>query len=376
VTVKGSPASGGGRRQSTPTAIFLLVFAVLGAACGGGGAGGGFVLRQSCAPPAAIDQPIAKLSQTGCTDPTDTRKLAASVVPYDVASPLWSDGADKQRGMALPTGARIHVKSCAANASECAGAADDGKWVLPVGTVMVKSFLFDGKLVETRLFVRFDASTWVGYSYQWDEAQTDATIVGDGGAEVMFDTGSRTIDWHVPSRMDCMTCHTATGGSTLGPETAQLNRVVSGANQIDQMTALGMFEAAPATPYKTALASPTGTAGTTEERARSYLHANCAFCHRPDDANFPDIDLRHDVALAATNTCGVTPEKGNQGTIGALVIAPAMPALSVMVLRMTAPPADADGNHGRMPKLASYVVDQNAVTLISDWITSITSCPQ
>ena len=35
--------------------------------------------------------------------------------------------------------------------------ADDGKWVFPVGTVMVKSFLFDGKLVETRLFVHFDA---------------------------------------------------------------------------------------------------------------------------------------------------------------------------------------------------------------------------
>ena len=49
---------------------------------------------------------------------------------------------------------------------------------------MVKSFLFDGKLVETRLFVRFDAATWVGYSYQWNEAQTDATIVADERVEV------------------------------------------------------------------------------------------------------------------------------------------------------------------------------------------------
>ena len=57
--------------------------------------------------------------------------------------------------------------------------ADDGKWVLPVGTVMVKSFLFDSKLLETRLLMRFDATTWVGYTYKWDEAQTDATLVGD-----------------------------------------------------------------------------------------------------------------------------------------------------------------------------------------------------
>jgi len=326
------------------------------------------MIAQTCGPPAAQDRPIAKLSQTGCVDPTSPTKLAASVVPYEVQSPLWSDGADKQRGMALPAGAKIHVK-------DAPGDADDGRWVLPVGAVMVKNFLFDGKLVETRLFVHFDAATWGGYSYQWDEAQTDATIVADGGAEVAFDTGARTVDWHYPARMDCLGCHTPTGGSTLGPETAQLNRVVSGTNQIDRMKALAMFETPPAMPYKAALAAPAEAEGTTEARARSYLHANCAFCHRPDDPNFADIDLRHDVALADTHTCGATPEKGNQGTIGALIVAPGMPSMSVMVLRMTAPPADANGNHGRMPKLASYVVDQSAVTLISDWITSITSCP-
>ena len=78
------------------------------------------------------------------------------------------------------------------------GAADDGKWVLPVGTVMVKSFLFDGKLVETRLFVHFDAATWVGYSYQWDEAQTDATIVADAASRSCSTPGTRTVDWHLP----------------------------------------------------------------------------------------------------------------------------------------------------------------------------------
>jgi uncharacterized repeat protein (TIGR03806 family) len=348
---------------------------------GGGGAvgtGGGFVLSQTCVPPAAKDQPAAKLSQTGCMDPASTTKLAASVVPYDVNSPLWSDGADKQRGMALPTGGKIHVKTCATT-GECAGIADAGKWVLPVGTVMVKSFLFDGKLVETRLFVHFDAATWVGYSYQWDQAQTDATVVADSGAEVMFDTGSRLVDWHYPSRMDCMSCHTPTGGSTLGTETAQLNTVMIGTtqNQIDRLNALGAFETPPAMPYQDALPIPTATTtATLDQIARSYLHANCAFCHRPDDANFPDIDLRYDVAFRDTHTCGLPPEKGNQGTIGAQIIAPGQPSMSVLALRMMAPPADQNGNHGRMPKLASYVVDDRAVFIVSQWITSITGCPQ
>jgi len=345
---------------------------------GGGGMGGSVPVVQTCVPPAAIDQPAAMLSQTGCMDPTDPKKMAASVVAYDVNSPLWSDGADKQRGMALPTGAKIHVKSCAAAPAECTqGAADDGKWVLPVGTVLVKSFSFDGKLVETRLFVHFDATTWVGYSYQWNEAQTQATIVADERVEVPFNTGSRTVTWHIPSRVDCTQCHTDAAGSTLGPETAQMNRVAGGTqNQIDRFKSLAMFETAPATPYKTALVAPTGTAGTVEERARSYLHANCGFCHRPDDPNFANMDLRRDVAFKDTNTCNVMPEKGNQGVPTSLIITPGMPAQSLVVLRMMAAPEDSTGKHGRMPKLASYVVDNAAVTLISNWITSLTGCPQ
>jgi uncharacterized repeat protein (TIGR03806 family) len=350
-------------------------------ATGGSGSGGtgaidgGPINEQPCRPPAAMDQPAAKLSQTGCVNPADPTIMAATVIPYEVNSPLWSDGADKQRGLALPTGGKIHVKNCAANASECLDAADDGKWVLPVGTVMVKTFLFDGKLVETRLFVHFDAANWVGYSYQWDEAQTDATIVPDDRVEDVFNTGQRSVTWHLPSRFDCMTCHTPTGGSTLGPETGQFNRVVNGTNQIDMLAGLNMFETPPAMPYKTALVAPTGTAGSVEERARSYLHANCSFCHRPDDPNFFSIDLRRDVVFKDTNTCGVAPDKGNQGVPTSLIITPGMPSQSVMILRMTALPDDANGKHGRMPKIASYVNDDAAVTLISNWITGITSCP-
>jgi uncharacterized repeat protein (TIGR03806 family) len=408
VISKGTPASRSGRRQSTSSPAFLLALTTLGVACGGGGhqgpdAGGhgggggvggisgsgggnggsiggrggtgGSVSLRPCGPPAAIDQPAAKLADTGCMDPADLTKLGANVIPYEVNSPLWSDGADKRRGMALPDGGKIHVKNCAANASECVGPADDGKWVLPVGTVMVKSFLFDGKLVETRLFVHFDAATWVGYSYQWNEAQTDATIVADERVEVPFDTGARTVSWHIPSRMDCMTCHTQTGGSTLGPETAQFNRVVGGTNQIDAFAAMGLFETAPATPYKAALVLPAGTDGTKEERARSYLHANCSFCHRPDDVNFPSIDLRRDVAFKDTNTCGVTPEKGNQGVPTSLIITPGDPSQSVMVLRMQAIPDDANGKHGRMPKVASYVLDTDGIQVVSDWIAGIAGCP-
>jgi uncharacterized repeat protein (TIGR03806 family) len=325
-----------------------------------------------------MDQPPALLSQTGCMDPARPTMIAASVLQYEVNSPLWSDGADKTRGMSFPADAKIHVKNCATTPAECPqGPADDGKWVMPVGTVMVKSFLFDGKLVETRLFVHFDATTWAGYSYKWNEAQTDATIVADERVEFPFNTGQRSVTWRIPSRLDCTSCHVPEAGSTLGPETAQMNRMVGGTNQIDRWIGMGLFDVSPATPYKTALPNPlSAQAGTVERRARSYMHANCGFCHRPADGAPSAIDLRYDVTFKDTNTCGATPEKGDQGVAGALIVEAGQPNNSVLLLRMLAPPEDMNGRHGRMPRIASYVVDTAAVELIEDWIGSVTACPQ
>jgi hypothetical protein len=182
-----------------------------------------------------------------------------------------------------------------------------------------------------------------------------------------------------------MTCHVSSGGSTLGPETAQMNRAVSGTdqtNQIAKLAAMSLFDAPVPTPYKAALvvpyASQAGTppaAASTEQRARSYLQANCAFCHRPDDYVFPNFDLRYGVALKDMNICDVVPAKGDQGVSGANILSHGMPMSSTMWLRMNAAPEDANGTYGRMPKVASYVVDQLGADLIKEWITSITACP-
>ena len=396
----------------------------------------------TCAPPTDIRCPYKMLSQTGCIDPTpfsDPKipiKMASTVVPYEVNSPLWSDKALKTRGMRLPTGGKIHVKDCAKNPDECkvndingqccAPTADDGKWVFPAGTVMVKNFMFQDtsrpskyKLVETRLFVRLDkpqllegvSTEWIGYSYRWDDNQTDATIVGtlgtnddgsDTNVSAMFNVkppmmgGATQITWNYPSRNDCITCHTAitpstmpTSGYTIGPETAQMNRTVAGdtMNQIDKLVELGVFETAPTKPYKTALATPyavqnpgqtglTPATGTTEQQARSYLHANCGFCHRPD-GKFGAFDVRYDVPFASTNLLCTPPGKGDLGVSGAELLVPTNPMSSLIYLRMDAPKGDmTTGETGRMPEIGSAVIDMQGTALIKQWITSITAaCP-
>ena len=70
--------------------------------------------------------------------------------------------------------------------------------VAPDGYADAESFLFDGKFLETRLLVHFDETTWIGYTYRWDEAQTDATLVGTERDQVSFATGQRTVVWHFP----------------------------------------------------------------------------------------------------------------------------------------------------------------------------------
>ena len=385
-----------------------------------------------CSPPADIRCPYPKLSQTGCVDPANPMQLATSVVPYEVNSPLWSDGALKTRGMKIPAGKKIHVKDCMKSPDECKVGDpnnypsflppyDDGKWVFPVGTVMVKNFMYPDtsvksgmKFVETRLMIHFDDKTWVGYGYQWNEAQTEATIVRDSVVDptfvpagtdvavvatfnVMTAAGKKTITWYYPDRAACMKCHVdtennvpfphiITGGFVLGPETIQMNRMVLAANgadkvnQIDKLKALDLFDVPPPTPYKAGLVAPyAGQAGTPpasatlDQRARSYLHANCSFCHRPDAPVFYAMDLRYDVPLRSTNICNVNVDKGDQGVTGALRLTPGDPAKSVIWLRMNAFPDSLDQTvrHGRMPQLATYVIDTDATKLINDWIKQI-----
>ena len=340
-------------------------------ASGSGGAVG------TCTPPSNVFSPIEALSQTGCVDPSDPRKPFARAIAYELNSPLWSDSSDKARAFVLPPGGKIHVRDCATNPSDCPmGTSDDGRWDFPVGTVLIKTFSFDSKLVETRLFMHLNADNWVGYGYQWDETQTEAKIISDR-TPVMFNTGTRTVPWAYPSREDCMTCHNKAGGSSIGPETAQMNRIIGTENQIDRFTALGLFETPPAKPYKAALVTPyPGQLGspppsaTLEQKARSYLHANCAFCHRPG-GTFAVFDLRYDTPLKDTKVCNAPINKPPIASAPdkTLDLRPGHATDSVMWLRMK----ELDPSRGRMPQIGSYAADSDGVSLVGSWIDSLTN---
>jgi uncharacterized repeat protein (TIGR03806 family) len=294
------------------------------------------------------------LSETGCGTAGDPAQPAAGLIAYSVNAPFWSDSAAKTRWLSLPPGGAIDVES-------------DLDWTLPQGSVVRKDFRLDGRLVETRLFMRHTDGEWAGYSFRWNDAQTDASLLA-GAEDLAF--GGRT--WHFPSPNECTDCHTAAAGRSLGLETAQLNGPgPGGMNQLTALAQAGVFSAPlPDTPGNLPrLEDPYGS-GPLPERARSYLHTNCAQCHRPGGPTpAGGMDLRYGTALADMGICDTPPQSGDLGIANARLLAPGDPGRSVLPARMDR--RDAFG----MPPLASLEVDVDGVALVADWIAGVTACP-
>ena len=298
------------------------------------------------------------LSQTGCVDSKDPTRPAEGLIPYEVNSPLWSDGAEKQRYLAIPDGKTIAIN-------------DDFDWDLPIGSVAMKTFSVGGKPVETRLFMRHDDGGWAGYTYEWNDDGKDATLLP---ANKLKSLGA-TATWSYPSRTQCLQCHSRAAGGTIGLETAQLNREIlypstnRRSNQIATLDHIGMFAFSPgeAPDVLPRLSDPAGK-DPLEARARSYLHGNCAHCHRPQGGGQGTMDLRYAESFHDTTTCNAD---NTQGMVGAAtkLIAPGSPPDSIVSRRLAATDSK------RMPPVAVSITDPLGTKLIDDWISSLTACP-
>jgi uncharacterized repeat protein (TIGR03806 family) len=302
----------------------------------------------------------ARLSDTGCFEDVAAHSMAPGVVPYRVNSPLWSDGADKLRYFALPGDAVITVN-------------DEGRFVLPSGAVAIKTFVLGGRRIETRFLVG-RGDFWQGYTYRWNAEQTDADLVDGGGFTEAIDTPTGDLTWSYPSRGQCDACHTPASGQTLGLTVAQLNGAFpyprGAANQLTALSEAGYLDldvpagALPAYPDPADADAPVG------ERARAYLEANCAMCHRPGGHANARIDLRAATAIAETGLCDTEPDQGDLGIPGARLVAPGAPARSVLLERV------ARRGEDQMPPLATTRVDPTAAALLESWIEAGAGCPE
>ena len=314
------------------------------------------------------------LSQTGAFKSTRNLIPGESLIPYDINFSFWSDGATKLRWVSVPKDG--------SSAGMSVGFTTNGEWTFPRGTVFVKHFELEmdethagiKRRLETRLLVCDAAGGVYGVTYKWRPDNSDADLLTTNLTEsIVIGTthGTRTQTWYYPSRQDCRTCHTGLAGGVLGVKTRQMNReftfpngVVD--NELRAWNHIGLLapkldEAALARLPK--LARSDDSTRALEDRARSYLDANCAQCHRPG-GTVAYFDARYDTPLAEQELID-GPVRFDQGLDRARVIAPNDVWRSVALLRI-----ESSGG-GKMPPLAHNVLDVEGIALLRQWIQSL-----
>ncbi|MGB8170725.1 MAG: PQQ-dependent sugar dehydrogenase [Chthoniobacteraceae bacterium] len=290
------------------------------------------------------------LSATGLFTNLANFSPASGVLPYAPNLDFWSDYAIKSRWFTIPEAASTMTWS------------SDGLWTFPNGTIWVKHFDLETtrgdpatkRRIETRLLVK-NATGAYGVSYRWNDAQTDATLVPDEGADLTLnitDNGTpHEQSWHIPSRAECLACHRPAAGYALSFTTRQLNRTYTingiAGNQLDLLRDAGYFASPPgSTNLLPRYLRPDETAFSLEARVRSYLAVNCAHCHRPGVAGLAATwDGRPELTLEQT---GLSND---------------------LASRVWNHMAAANG-FTRMPPLGTSELDQTNLNLVADWISN------
>ena len=311
------------------------------------------------------------LAATGAFTDVANFQVNPEMIPYDVNLTFWSDGALKTRFINM------------VDATEPILFSQDEFWQFPVGAITMKHFEMDldrdnpgtnVKRIETRFLVKTeDQDDFLALTYQWNEAGTDATLVGASGATVnlpITEGGVTTNQvWKIPSRADCMQCHTGDNEVMLGFNTRQLNHEGTLNGQSGNFLSLLELEGYlsdigvdPSTLPR--YSQPSDQSVNIEERVKSYLAVNCAYCHYEGNNSVPSTwSGEHQLTTEQTNLLhGMV--NGNSFSIPTdRLVVPGNTQRSIILSR-----ASATNGYSRMPPLATNVIDQEGVDIITEWI--------
>ena len=331
-----------------------------------------------------------RLSETGLFAAAAELIPAAGMIPYSINAPPWADGALVERYLGLPGSAQIEFEGLT---YPNAPGAPPG-WRYPDGTVLVQTFIIPAngtsvgteQRIETRVLHHqrmpgaddtYGAQVWNGYSYVWNDDQTDAVLADADGLDLALTIHdpqtdqARQMTWHIPSRNECTVCHNISGKHVLGMNTMRMNRnhdygdAVE--NQLTVFDRLGLFvEALAESPADLPrLAQYTDERNSRDERARSWLHANCTHCHRQWGGGNSSFQLLATLSLEDLKIVNAAPAHGMFGINDAKLVAPGAPGNSTLLYRM------ASIGSARMPRLGTSTVDTEGLKLIHDWIADL-----
>lgn len=322
-----------------------------------------------------------KLSETGLFQSVKDHELAAGVLSYDINAKPWEDGATAERALGIPGAPTLDLYE----SSNAQIGYLKGHWKYPSDTVFIKTLSLEreegnpqsNRRIETQV-LHYDEDTWRAYSFEWNEDQTDATLVPAEGKNRTFPIqdetapeGVRHQTWRFASRTECIVCHVTRAGSVLGFHVPQLDRPVSGTNQLTALMELGVFrdpyqelkklKVQPESPYP----DPYDETASLDSRARTYLQVNCAHCHLRGGGGTAPFELLSRLPLEKTGALAARPTQGTFDIFAAEVISPGDPYRSVLYHRM------ATLGKGHMPHIGAERIDARGLELMHDWIASL-----
>lgn len=306
-----------------------------------------------------------KLSGTGLFDCTASQDPAKGVYGFEIHEPMWEDGATARRFIALPGESSIKTEY---------KYRDNGTFRVtttwPEGAVLARTVQLGKVPVETQL-LHFDGNAWAAYSYQWNGSGTDAELVAAEGAEVevpadLWEGGSH---YRISSRAECMRCHNMWNKFTPAFDPLQLSGFTQFPRQPAREVAGRLGLANPLFFHKDEakgqLVNSRGRKGSLEHKARSWLHANCAHCHRRHGGGTAPLELNYDRTLSESFTLWMSPTRGDFGLENPRTLVPSQPWRSVLNYRIST-----IGN-GHMPPISSREVDTHGAKLLWNWVSKL-----
>jgi glucose/arabinose dehydrogenase len=320
--------------------------------------GGFYRLARYVEPANAVPFP-RKLSETGLFIDAAAGKAAPGLTSYTLNHPGWHDGAKGQHWFGAPADTKFQ-------------ASDNGWWQADNGIVLVQTLALDTSAgphrTETRVLLKRE-NDWLGYTYVWNERQTDAELAPVKGMRRTLNLPEGPRPWLVPSRSDCLVCHSRAANFALSLSTRQLNRPQDATvNQLTWLEKNGLIagsKAASAPENAPRFPSLGDTNATLEARARAYLAVNCAHCHVHEGGGNSAMELAAWTSLKNTRLIDQLPQHGTLNLKDARIIASGVPTRSVLVSRT------ALRIPGQMPPLGTIRPDPEATTLLMQWIASL-----
>lgn len=316
-------------------------------------------------------RPAQRLSEYGLFRDLQRQIPAAGVMAYELNSTSFVDHADSSFYLYLPPGAQAQYRR-------------DAPLEFPVGTVLIQNLRFPrdlsepgqgARLVETRLLIRKNFG-WTGVPYLWNSDQTDAerAVIG-GKTTITVRNGEgepQTFSYLTPNMNDCQRCHVSHEQMLpIGVTAGNLNRLIkTGDGHVHQL--VRWQEQALLSGLPSDLVSVPAlpdwrdtVSADTAQRARSWLHVNCAHCHRPGGpAIVSGLDLAYSQNEPVRFGVYKPPVAAGRGSDGhRFSIVPGEPDKSFLLHRVRATDLGV-----MMPPLGRSTTDVEGARLLREWI--------